>query len=142
VPYKGGAPAINDLIAGRVQLMFESLNSISSFAKSGQVRPIAVTADHRSPAFPDVPTVAESGVPGYAAPSWSGVVGPTGLPKPITDKLNAASNKAIQSEMFKSRIEQIGDDVAGGTPDEFAAFIASESKKWGEVIERAGIRIE
>jgi tripartite-type tricarboxylate transporter receptor subunit TctC len=122
--------------------MFESLNSISSFAKSGQVRPIAVTGDHRSPAFPDVPTIAESGVPGYAAPSWSGVVGPAGLPKPITDKLNAASNKAIQSEMFKSRIEQIGDDVAGGTPDEFAAFIASESKKWGEVIERAGIRIE
>jgi tripartite-type tricarboxylate transporter receptor subunit TctC len=142
VPYKGGAPAINDLIAGRVQLMFESLNSISSFAKSGQVRPIAVTGDHRSPAFPDVPTIAESGVPGYAAPSWSGVVGPAGLPKPIIDKLNAASNKAIQSDMFKSRIEQIGDDVAGGTPDEFAAFIASESKKWGEVIERAGIRIE
>ena len=71
VPYKGGAPAINDLIAGRVQLMFESLNSISPFAHSGQVRALAVTGDHRSPAFPDLPTVAEAGVPGYSAATWA-----------------------------------------------------------------------
>jgi tripartite-type tricarboxylate transporter receptor subunit TctC len=122
--------------------MFESLNSIAPFAKSGQVRPLAVTGDHRSPAFPDVPTIAEAGVPGYSAESWTGLIAPAGLPQPIIDKLNAASNKALQSDTFKARIAAIGDDVAGGTPAEFAAFIASESKKWGAVIERAGIKFE
>jgi tripartite-type tricarboxylate transporter receptor subunit TctC len=142
VPYRGGAAAISDLMAGRVQVMFESLNSIAPFAKSGQVRPLAVTGEHRSPAFPDLPTVAEAGVPGYAAPTWTGVIAPAGTPKPIIDKLNAAANTALQSDAFKSKIAQIGDDVAGGTPDEFAALIASEYKKWGDVIQRAGIKLE
>jgi len=142
VPYKGGAAAISDLIAGRVQVMFESLNSIAPFARTGQVRPLAVTGEHRSPAFPDLPTVAEAGVPGYAAPTWSGVVAPAGTPKPIVDKLNAAANKALQSDAFKSKIAQIGDAVAGGTPEEFAALISAEYKKWGDVIQRAGIKLE
>jgi tripartite-type tricarboxylate transporter receptor subunit TctC len=142
VPYKGGAAAISDLMAGRVQVMFESLNSIAPFAKSGQVRPLAVTGEHRSPAFPDLPTVAEAGVAGYAAPTWTGVIAPAGTPKPIIDQLNAAANKALQSDAFKSKIAQIGDDVAGGTPDEFAVLIASEYKKWGDVIQRAGIKLE
>ena len=142
VPYKGGAPAINDLIAGRVQLMFESLNSIAPFARSGQVRALAVTGDHRSPAFLDLPTVAEAGVPGYSAPTWSGVIAPAGVPKQIVDKLNAAINRAIQSPAFKDRFDKIGDEPAGGTPEEFAVTIASDSKKWGEVIQRAGIKFE
>jgi tripartite-type tricarboxylate transporter receptor subunit TctC len=142
VPYKGGAPAINDLIAGRVQLMFESLNSISPFAHSGQVRALAVTGDHRSPAFPDLPTVAEAGVPGYSAATWAGVIAPAGVPRPIIDKLNAAINRAIASQSFKTRFASIGDEPAGGTPEEFAATIASDSKKWGEVIKRAGIKFE
>jgi tripartite-type tricarboxylate transporter receptor subunit TctC len=142
VPYKGGAPAINDLIAGRVQLMFESLNSIASFARSGAVRPLAVSGDHRSPAFPDLPTIAEAGVPGYSAPTWSGVIAPAGLPRPIVDRLNAAVNKALQSPAFKERIDTIGDAPAGGTPEQFAALIAADSKKWGEVIKRAGIKFD
>ena len=142
VPYKGGAAAIGDLIAGRVQVMFESLNSIAPFARSGQVRPLAVTGDHRSKAFPDLPTVAEAGVPGYSAPTWSGIIAPAGTPKPVIDKLNAASNKALQSDAFKARIAEIGDDVAGGSPEELGALMASDSKKWGEVIERAGIKLE
>jgi tripartite-type tricarboxylate transporter receptor subunit TctC len=142
VPYKGGAAAISDLIAGRVQIMFESLNSIAPFARSGQVRGLAVSGEHRSAAFPDLPTIAEAGVPGYAAPTWTGLIAPAGLPQPILDKLNAALNKAIRSDAFKARIEDIGDDIVGGTPQEFAALIASESKKWGEVIKRAGIKIE
>ena len=83
VPYRGGAAAINDLIAGRVDFMFESLNSISPHAKSGNVRALAVSGDRRSPAFPDLPTVAEAGVPGYSAPTWSGVIGPAGLPRDV-----------------------------------------------------------
>jgi tripartite-type tricarboxylate transporter receptor subunit TctC len=141
VPYKGGAAAINDLIAGRVEIMFESLNSIAPFARSGQVRGLAVTGERRSPAFPDVPTIGET-VPGYAAPSWTGVVGPAGLPQPILDKLNAALNKAVRSDTFKARIADIGDDIVGGTPQDFAALIAAEYKKWGVVIKRAGIKIE
>jgi tripartite-type tricarboxylate transporter receptor subunit TctC len=142
VPYKGGAPAINDLIAGRVQLMFESLNSIASFARSGAVRALAVSGEHRSPAFPDLPTIAEAGVPGYAAPTWSGIIAPAGVPRPIVDKLNAAINKVVHSAAFKERFATIGDEPAGGTPEEFAATIASDSAKWGDVIKRAGIRFE
>src|SRR4051812_41032407 len=89
IPYRGGAAAINDLIAGRVQLMFESLNSIAPHARSGTVRALAVTGEQRSSGFPELPTVAEAGVPGYAAPTWSGVIGPAGIPRPILDKLNA-----------------------------------------------------
>ena len=120
IPYRGGAAATNDLIAGRVQLMFESLNSIAPHARSGTVRALAVTGERRSPGFPDLPTVAEAGVPGYAAPTWSGVIGPAGIPRPIVDKLNAAINRAIKSPAFKERFAAIGDEPAGGTPEEFA----------------------
>src|SRR5215813_8456778 len=85
VPYKGGAAAIQDLIAGRVQLMFESLNTISTFARAGTVRALAVGSDHRSAAFPNLPTIAEAGVPGYDAGTWTGVIAPTGVPRPIVD---------------------------------------------------------
>jgi tripartite-type tricarboxylate transporter receptor subunit TctC len=142
VPYKGGAPAINDLIAGRVQLMFEALNSIAPFAQSGQVRALAVSGDHRSPAFPDLPTIAEAGVPGYSAPGWVGVIAPAGVPHPIVEALNAAVNRAIRSPAFATWNARIGNEPGGGTPQQFAALIASDSKKWGEVIKRAGIRLE
>jgi len=142
VPYKGGAPAINDLMAGRVQIMFEALNSIAPFAKSGQVRALAVSGEHRSPAFPELPTIAEAGVPGFSAPGWIGVIAPAGVPRPIIDKLNAAANRAIQTPAFANWNAGVGNEQAGGTPEEFAALIASDSKKWGEVIQRAGIKFE
>jgi tripartite-type tricarboxylate transporter receptor subunit TctC len=142
IPYRGGAPAINDLIAGRVQLMFESLNSIAPHAKSGTVRALAVTGDRRSPAFPDVPTVAEAGVPGYSAPTWSGILGPVGMPRSVVDKINAAINRAIQSKNFQARFGSIGDEPAGGTPEDFAATIARDSKKWKEVVQRASVRLD
>ena len=142
VPYKGGAPAINDLMAGRVQLMFESLNSITPFARSGAVRALAVSGDHRSPAFPDLPTIAEAGVPGYSAPTWAGVIAPAGVPRPIVDRLNAAINRALRAEGMRQFYANVGDEPAGGTPEEFAALIAADSQKWGEVIKRAGIRLE
>ena len=142
VPYKGGAQAINDLVAGHVQLMFESLNSISSVARSGRVRGLAVSGARRSPAFPDFPTVAEAGVPGYDAGTWSGVIAPAGLPRPILDKLNAAVNRAISSPAFKERFGQIGDEPAGGTPEEFAETIRKDSAKWAEVIRRSGAKLD
>jgi tripartite-type tricarboxylate transporter receptor subunit TctC len=142
VPYRGGAAAINDLIAGRVHLMFESLNSIAPHAKSGTVRPLAVSGARRSPGFPDLPTVAEAGVPGYAAPTWSGVIAPAGVPRPIIDKLNAAINRAIASQIFRDRFASIGDEPAGGSPEDFAEVIRSDSAKWGDVIRRAGARLD
>ncbi len=142
VPYRGGAAATNDLIAGRVDLMFESLNSISPHAKSGQVRGLAVSGPRRSPAFPDTPTVAEAGVPGYDAGTWSGVIGPAGMPRPILDKINAAINRAIQTDAFKKRFGAIGDEPAGGTPEEFAATIAKDSAKWADVVKRANVKLD
>jgi tripartite-type tricarboxylate transporter receptor subunit TctC len=142
VPYKGGAAAINDLIAGHVQLMFESLNSIAPHARSGKVRALAVSGARRSPGFPDLPTVAEAGVPGYEAGTWSGVVAPAGVPRPIVDKLNAAINRAIASPFFKERFALIGDEPAGGTPEEFAELIRKDSAKWAEVVKRSGAKID
>jgi tripartite-type tricarboxylate transporter receptor subunit TctC len=142
VPYRGGANAINDLIAGRVHLMFESLNSIAPHATAGTVRALAVSGERRSPAFPDLPTVAEAGVPGYAAPTWSGVIAPAGLPRPIVDKLNAAINRAIGSSAFRQRFAAIGDEPAGGTPEEFAQTIAKDSAKWAEVVARSGAKLD
>ncbi|MGZ3348220.1 MAG: Bug family tripartite tricarboxylate transporter substrate binding protein [Xanthobacteraceae bacterium] len=142
VPYRGGAAAINDLIAGRVHLMFESLNSIAPHAKAGTVRPLAVSGARRSPGFPDLPTIAEAGVPGYEAPTWSGVIAPAGVPRPIIDRLNAGINKAIESQTFRDRFASIGDEPAGGSPEEFAEVIRKDSAKWADVIRRAGARLD
>jgi len=142
VPYKGGAMAINDLIAGHVQVMFESLNSISTYARSGKVKALAVSGTKRSVGFPDLPTIAEAGVPGYDAATWTGVIGPAGMPRPIVLKLNAAINQAIVSPVFKARFGEIGDEPAGGTPEEFAETIRRDSAKWAEVVKRSGAKID
>jgi tripartite-type tricarboxylate transporter receptor subunit TctC len=142
VPYRGGAAAINDLIAGRVHLMFESLNSIAPHAKQGTVRALAVSGARRSPGFPDLPTVAEAGVPGYEAPTWSGVIAPTGVPRPVIDKLNAAINRAIGSQIFTDRFAMIGDEPAGGSPEEFGEVIRKDSAKWSDVVKRSGAALD
>jgi tripartite-type tricarboxylate transporter receptor subunit TctC len=122
--------------------MFESLNSISSHVKSGSVRGLAVSGDRRSLGFPDLPTVAEAGVPGYSAPTWTGIVGPAGMPRAVVEKLNAALNRAIRTDAFKARYAAIGDEPAGGPPEEFAKTIASDSAKWKGVVERAGVKLD
>ena len=142
VPYKGGAMAINDLIAGHVQVMWESLNSISPHARSGKVRALAVSGSRRSPGFPDLPTIAEAGVPGYDAGPWTGVIAPSGLPRPVLDKLNASVNAAIKSPVFVERFATIGDEPAGGTPEEFAELIRRDSAKWADVVKRSGAKID
>jgi tripartite-type tricarboxylate transporter receptor subunit TctC len=142
VPYRGGAAAINDLIAGRVDFMFESLNSISPHARTGNVRALAVSGDRRSPAFPDLPTVAQAGVTGYSAPTWSGVIGPAKLPPDVLAKLNDAVNRAVSTPAFKERFGQIGDEPAGGTPDEFATMMRVERAKWADVVKRSGARMQ
>ena len=142
VPYKGGAQAIADLVAGHVHIMFESLNSIAPHARSGKVRPLAVGSTRRSVGFPEIPTMVEAGVPGYEASTWSGVVGPAGMPRPIVERLNQAINRAISSPSFLERFKSVGDDPGGGTPEEFGALIKSELAKWAEVIKRSGAKID
>ena len=142
VPYRGGALAINDLIAGQVQVIFESLNSIAPYARSGRVRALAVSGAHRSPGFPELPTIAEAGVPGYEAGTWSGVIAPAGLQPAVLAKLNAAVNEAIHSHLFVERFGMIGDEPAGGTPEDFAATIRKDSARWGDVVKRSGAKID
>jgi len=142
VPYRGGAQAIADLASGQVQLMFESLNSIAPYARQGTVRALAVSGANRSPALPDLPTIAKAGVPGYEASTWAGVIAPAGLPQPVLDRLNTAINKAIRSAIFRERSVSFGDEGGGGTPEEFASLIKRDSAKWGEVVRRSGARLD
>ena len=142
VPYRGGSLAINDLIAGHVDLMFESLQSIATFASSGRVHALAVSGPKRSPAFPQLPTIAEAGVFGYVAATWTGVIAPAGVPRAIVDKLNAAINRALKTEAFKEKFAKIGDEPGGGSPEEFVETIRTDSAKWADVIKRAGVKLD
>jgi tripartite-type tricarboxylate transporter receptor subunit TctC len=142
IPYKGGAAAIADLVAGNVDLMFESTNSIAAHVKAGRVRALAVSGAKRSVAFPDLPTIAEAGVAGYEVNAWSGVIAPAGLPRPVLEKLNAAVNAALDAPGAKERIAQLGSEGGGGTPEQFAELIRRDSAKWAEVIRRSGARID
>ena len=142
VPYKGGAMAINDLIAGHVQVIFESLNSIAPHARSGKVKALAVSGARRSPGFPELPTVAEAGVPGYEAGTWTGIIAPAGLPLSVLARLNSAVNEGIRAPIFVDRFAQIGDEPAGGTPQDFADTIKRDSARWGEVVRRSGAKID
>lgn len=142
VPYKGGAAGIADLMAGQVQLMMESLNSATPHAKAGRIRALGVSGPKRSPVLPDVPTIAEAGVPGYAATTWNGMVAPAGVSRTIVLKLNTALNNTLRSPPVRKRFASLGAEPVGGTPEQFAALIRSEHKKWGDVIRRANARIE
>ena len=121
--------------------MFESLNSIAPYARNGPVRALAVSGTTRSPGFPDLPTIAEAGVPNYDASTWSGIIAPAGVPKPIVDKLNAAINRGLASKLFTEKLAGIGDEPGGGTPEQFAAIIARDSAVWREVVQRIGLKL-
>ena len=142
VPYKGGAPAIADLIAGQVELMFESTNSIAPHVKNGRVRALAVTGTKRATSLPEVPTMIEAGVPGYEVTAWTGVIAPAGLPRPVLDRLNAAVNAAISDPTTKDRLVQLGSEGGGGTPEDYATLIRRDSAKWAEVVKRSGAKID
>jgi tripartite-type tricarboxylate transporter receptor subunit TctC len=142
VPYKGGGAAITELIAGQVQVMLESTNSITPHVKGGRVRGLAVSGPKRAEALPDLPTIAEAGVPGYEATTWTGIVGPAALPRAVIARLNADLNRMVASNGYKEKIMPIGSEPAGGTPEQFGQFIRSEYAKWGDIVKRAGARID
>ena len=143
VPYKGGGPAYIDLFAGQVDLMFTSPNPTLSYAKAGKLRALALTGAKRSPAAPELPTVAEAaGLPGYEASLWYGVMLPAGAPREITQLLNSEIVKALQARDVREPWAAAAIEVAGGTPEEFATYLKNEIAKWSKVIRDANIRAD
>jgi len=142
VPYKGAAPGITDLIGGQIQVMFTTVASAASLIAGGQLRALAVTSAERSPAFPQLPTVAEAGVPGYSAESWYGLFAPARTPADVIDRLNKSAALAVQSEAFKRLAVNEGLVMIAGPPQELERYFRGEEERWRKVIEDAGIKIE
>jgi len=142
VPFKAAVIAITDLTAGRVQVMADNINSIGPHVKANRLRGLAVTSVTRVPAFSNLPTVAEAGVPGFDVVAWAGVIVPAGVPKPIVQRLNAELNKALVTPAVGDKLPELGLVVAGGTPEQFTAHIRKETARWADVVKRSGAKIE
>ena len=142
VPYKGGAPAIADLLAGQVSIYIPVLPSVVPLVKSGRLRLLAVTGAKRSPAMPDAPTVAETGLPGFEASNWFGLMAPAGTPPDIVARLNAETAKALQAPDVREKLNALGFEIQTSTPQELHALIKSETEKWARVIKTSGARAE
>jgi tripartite-type tricarboxylate transporter receptor subunit TctC len=142
IPYRGSAPAAADLLAGQAQAMFSVPTAVLPHVREGRLRALAVAADTRSAEAADVPTLAEAGLPGLIATLWQGVVAPAGTPPAIIERLNAEINRALRRPEMKAAVERIGGEVLIQSPQEFAALIAADVKRWTEVASAAGIRID
>ena len=142
IPYKGAPPALNELIAGQVQVMFGTILASAPHIRSGRVRAIAITGPQRSTALPEVMTFSEAGLPTYDASSWNGVLVPAGTPRAIVDRLNAEIVRILKSPNVLERLAQDGALPAPTTPEEFAAFMKAEIAKWAKVVQAANIRID
>jgi tripartite-type tricarboxylate transporter receptor subunit TctC len=139
VPFKQATPALADLTAGRVHLMFENINSVAPHVRSGRLRGLAVTTSKRVAAFPDMPVIADT-VPGFESVSWGGIVVPAGVPAAIVARLNTEVNTALAASHVKEKFASFGVELSGGTPEVFAAQIRKDAAKWADVIKRAGIK--
>lgn len=141
VPYRGGSLAVNDLIAGHVNLMFEGLQSMGPSVREGKVRGIGISSTTRLAAMPDLPPISDT-VPGYEAGTWNGIIAPANTPRDIVARLNRAVNEALKSPLIVERFGVNGDIAGGGTPEDFARLIKSDYVKWKDVVERAGVKLE
>ena len=142
VAYKGAAPALQDLIAGQMQMMFATAASVAGFIKAGTVRPLAVTSLHRSSFLPELPTVAEQGLPGFEATTWHGLVAPAGTPAAVIDALHEATVKALRDPAVVKSLTDLGVEIAPSTPDEFAKYITAEIPKWAAVVKASGATLD
>ncbi len=142
VPYKGSAPAMQDLLGGQVQLMFDNLPPSLPQIKAGKLKALAVTSVTRAPALPDTPTVAEAGLPGFEASSWFGVLAPAGTPPAIVAKLNAEIAKWLATPEAKEKMLALGANAVGGPPEDFAKHIAVETAKWAKVVKESGAKVD
>jgi tripartite-type tricarboxylate transporter receptor subunit TctC len=142
IPYKGGGPAVIELMAGQTQIYFGNLPTVIGYARAGKLRPLAVTSLKRSAAAPEIPTVDESGVPGFNVTAWYGVSAPLRTPRPIIDRLNAEFVRAIKAPDLRDKLVAAGADPAGTTPEQYTAFVQNEIAKWDKVIKAVGIKGE
>jgi tripartite-type tricarboxylate transporter receptor subunit TctC len=142
VPYKGASPAMGDLMAGSIDLLFESTSTVQAVVRGGKVRALAVTGVKRDAGMPEVPTSAEAGLPKLEVWSWNGLVAPFGTPEPVINRIGEAMRKAAQSPELKGAVERQGMELHVGTPAEFASFIATELARWGEVVKLSGARVD
>jgi tripartite-type tricarboxylate transporter receptor subunit TctC len=141
IPYKGAGPALNDLIAGQVQVMFDNLPSSAGFIKDGRIRALAVTTSMRETSLPNVPTVAET-VPGFEASAWFGVSAPKGTPRDIVEKLNVAVNQLLADPKIQKRLSELGGTPIPGTPEDFGKLISSDTQKWEKVVKTSGATVD
>ena len=142
VPYKGAGPALVDLLAGQVQIMFSNPAASAAHVRANKLRALAATSEKRLPDFPELPTVAESGLPGYEASTWWGILAPRGIPTPIVLQLNEVLSKAITAGEVRTRIAALGAQPGGGPPQQLATLIRDELPKWTRVVKEAGIRLD
>jgi len=142
VPYKGAAPAVNDTLTGQTTMLFAAYPSVSAQVRAGRLKALGVTSLKRIALAPDIPTLAESGLPGFESNQWWAVSGPAGLPVPIVSRLNADINRILRTDDMKKRLAADGAEPAGGTPAELAAYISRDVEKWGRVIRSVGIKGE
>jgi tripartite-type tricarboxylate transporter receptor subunit TctC len=142
VPYKGSGPALNDTVAGNVQVVFGSVATALQYVRSGRLRALAVTTAQRIPAAPDIPTVAEAGWPAYEVINWHGLAGPKALPKEVVARLNREANAALKSPDVEKILAADGLTAAGGTPERFDAILKSEIGRWAKVVKQSGVKVE
>ncbi|WP_370880634.1 tripartite tricarboxylate transporter substrate binding protein [Variovorax paradoxus] len=142
VPYKGGAPAMNDVLAGQTSMLFDQVPAVLPQVQGGRVRALAVTTAQRSSAAPDIPTMAESGVPGYDVNVWFGILAPAGTPAPVVTRLNTEMNKILQDPEFRASLTKMGVDPMPGTPAEFSAFLDKELQRWAQVVKSSGAKLD
>ena len=142
IPYKGGAPATTDLMGHNVDMMFEQMYAAAPSVKAGKLRGLAITSKTRSPLFPDMPTMAEAGVPGFEVQNWQGLIGPAGLPAAIVKQLNEVVNKGLADPSIREQMLGQGNELGGGTPEQFAAFIKTEAERWGKLVKANDIKPE
>jgi tripartite-type tricarboxylate transporter receptor subunit TctC len=142
VPYKGSSAAHPDLLAGRTAMIFDTITAIRGHVKAGTLRGIAVTTLRRASSMPELPTIAESGLPGYDAATWGGILAPAATPKPVVAKLNGAMNAVLRQDDVRARLGSAGIEIQGGTPEQFGAVIKAEIEKWGRIVRQAGIQPE
>jgi tripartite-type tricarboxylate transporter receptor subunit TctC len=142
VPYKGGGPASTALLSGEIDMMFEQTYAALPSIQAGKTRPLAVTSAKRLPSLPDVPTMAELGFPQVTVSNWLGLVGPKGMQPAVVQKLNEAFNKALATPDMREKIAGPGNEVGGGTQEQFAAFVVEENKRWAALVKSAGIKLD
>lgn len=142
VPFKAVAVAITDIVAGRVHLIFDNINSVGPHVKAGRLRGLAVTSAKRVPAFSELPTMAEAGLAGFEVTAWAGVIVPRGVPRERTDRLNKEVNAALSTAAVRDKLALQGLEIVGGTAEQFTAHIAKEAAKWADVVKRAGVKVD